>query len=253
MKWWYWNMCKSQTPADKFMDWGSSLVPRYSDLVAPSAHFGAPTKANTLSNYQPHYKPKGPDIQQQDLCNFCGIDRQFERECELKSMPDCMKDYKNHVLELHNQNSKWPRTQFRRTVWGFRSNENDPGNFELASEVVDACFVELKMIASSQQTNSWYLDSRATHHVCSDPSILKSIHLATGACVCSPGGHNHEVTGVGNVDISISSRAITSATFVLYTLGIINNSLRVGFLADRPKLLSLRQHDVSWLTIMHLI
>lgn len=93
------------------------------------------------------------------------------------------------------------------------------------------------MLETSQQTNSWYLDSGATHHVSGDPSIFSSIHPTSGARVRSVGGQNHSVDGVRNVDIQALPGAIKTIPSVLYTPGITKNLLSVGCLTDQNKTL----------------
>lgn len=100
------------------------------------------------------------------------------------SMLDRMKDYKHRLLQRRNRTLSGQVHNLEELHEG-SDQEHDPDNFELASEVIDACLVELNMLKSSQQTSSWYLDSGATHHVSGDPSVFKSIHPASGACICS--------------------------------------------------------------------
>ena len=106
----------------------------------------------------------------------------------------------------------------------------------LADQVVDACLVELNMLETSQNNSSWYLDSGATHHVSGDPSVFSTIRPVSGSQIRSAGGHSHNVTGVGNVEIQAQS-GIKTIPSVLYTPGITRNLLSVGSLTDQHKTL----------------
>jgi hypothetical protein len=117
------------------------------------------------------------------------------------------------------------------------NQDHDPHNFELADQVVDACLVELNLLETPSQTPSWYLDSGATHHVSGDSSTFSSIHPTSGTHVKSAGGQSHNVTGIGNVDIQLSSGEMKIVSSVLYTPGITKNLLSVGTLADQHKTL----------------
>ena len=64
----------------------------------------------------------------------------------------------------------------------------------------------------------------------------------SGTQVKSAGGQSHLVTGVGNVDIQISSEEIKNVPSVLYTPGITKNLLSVGMLADQHKTLIFRSN-----------
>jgi hypothetical protein len=88
------------------------------------------------------------------------------------------------------------------------------------------------MLETPWQTNSWYLDSGATHHVPGDSSIFTSIHPTSGARVRSVGGQNYSVAGVGNVDIQVWLGEIKTIKIVLYTPGITKILLSVGCLTD---------------------
>lgn len=52
-----------------------------------------------IAPYQPRYKPRGPDQQRNNLCNYGGMNGHFERECDLRSILDKIKDYKHRLLE----------------------------------------------------------------------------------------------------------------------------------------------------------
>lgn len=93
------------------------------------------------------------------------------------------------------------------------------------------------MLESPQLTSSWYLDSGATHHVSGDPSVFTSIHPASGVRIRFAGGQNHDVVGVGNIDIQVLSRTIKSISSTLYTLGITKKVLSIGFLSHQNKTL----------------
>ena len=48
--------------------------------------------------YQPKYRPRGPEKPRNNKCNFCGLDGHFERECDLRSILDRMKDYESRLM-----------------------------------------------------------------------------------------------------------------------------------------------------------
>ena len=107
----------------------------------------------------------------------------------------------------------------------------------MAGQIVDACLVELNALETSQTASPWYLDSGATHHVSGDSSVFTEFRPTSGARVRTAGGQNHNVTGVGHVDIQTLPGTIKSIPSVLYTPGIMKNLLSVGCLADHNKTL----------------
>ena len=189
--------------------------------------------ANSTSTYQPRFKSKGLDKHRNNLCKFCGIEGHFERECNLRSILDRIKDYEHNLLKRRHRN----------LTGQVHNLEDSPENFEQepddlpADQVVEACLVELNLLETPQQKTDWYLDSGATHHVSGDLAVFTEIHPTHGAKVRSAGGHNHSVAGVGNVDILVSSGKIKSLSSVLYTSGITKNLLSVGSLVDQRKTL----------------
>lgn len=94
----------------------------------------------------------------------------------------------------------------------------------------------------TQPTGNTFRDSGATHHVSGDSSAFSSIRPTSGTHVRSAGGQSHHVTGVGNVDIQLSSGEIKTVPSVLYTPGITKNLLSVGTLADQHKTLVFRSN-----------
>ena len=120
------------------------------------------------------------------------------------------------------------------------SHDPDSQPFEFADQVIDACLVELNLCETPSSTPSWYLDSGATHHVFGDSSAFSFIRPTSGNLVRSAGGHSHEVTGIGNADVQLTSGKIKSISSVLYTPGITKNLLSVGTLADQHKTLVFR-------------
>lgn len=152
-----------------------------------------------------------------------------------------MKDYEHHLLQQRDQNLNGQVHHLKQPAEPFNQNQ-DPHNFELADQVVDACLVELNLLETPSQTPSWYLDSGATHHVSGDSLAFSSIHPTSGAHVRSVGGQSHNVTGVGNVDIQLSSGEIKIVSSVFYAPGITKNMLSVGTLADQHKIMVLRSN-----------
>jgi hypothetical protein len=98
------------------------------------------------------------------------------------------------------------------------------------------------MCETPSQTPAWYLDSGATHHVFGDTSAFSSIRPTSGNVVRLAGGHSHEVTGIGNADVQLTSGKIKSISSILYTPGITKNLLSVGTLADQHKTLVFRSN-----------
>lgn len=113
--------------------------------MAPSTHFEATSKGNTPSTYQPCYRLKEFDIQQNDHHNFYMLAEHFERECGLKSMLDHMKDYRHKHHERQNQTLIGKVHILEEPSKGF-NQDDDFDNFELANQVIDTCLFELNMI-----------------------------------------------------------------------------------------------------------
>lgn len=183
------------------------------------------------STYQPRSRSKGLDRNRNAHCNFCGIEGHFERECDLRSILDRIKDYENSLLERRHRNLTGQIHNVEDTTEGF---EEDSDNLQ-ADQVVDACLVELNVLETPQTNTTWYLDSGATHHVSGDSNVFSTIRSTNGAQVRSAGGQNHTVAGIGDVDFSGPSGTIKKFSSVLYTPGITKNLLSVGSLADHRK------------------
>lgn len=190
-------------------------------------------RTNSPTHYQPRYRTKGPEKPRGDKCHFCGLDGHFERECDIRSMLDRMKDFEHRLLQqrgrsaqVHNLEETDPFIQ-----------DQEPHDLESADQVVDACLVELNLLETPHHTASWYLDSGATHHVSGDSSVFTSISPTSGTQIRSAGGQSHNVNGVGNTDIQISSGEIKTISSVLYSPGITKNLLSVGSLTDQNKTL----------------
>jgi hypothetical protein len=167
--------------------------------------------------------------------------RHFERECDLRSILDRMKDYEHRLLQQRDRNFGGQVHHIEEPVEPLHQ-DHDSHSFELADQVIDACLVELNLCETPSQTPSWYLDSGATHHVSGDSSAFSSIHPTSGNHVRSAGGQSHKVAGVGNVDIQLSTGEIKSVSSVLYTPGITKNLISVGTLADQQKTLIFKSH-----------
>jgi hypothetical protein len=200
-----------------------------------NAHLDSTSRnINTAPNYQPRYKSRATDHRQRSThCNFCGIEGHFERECDLRSILDRIKDYEHRLLERRNRNHNGQINNIEEPFEISNPESEDPS----ADQVIDACLVELNMIEKPQQNTAWYLDSGATHHVSGDSNVFSSIRPTSGSQVRSAGGQNHCVTGVGDVDIQVLSGKIKNVSSVLYTPGITKNLLSVGSLKDQQKTL----------------
>jgi transposase InsO family protein len=222
---------------------GGSSTTRYQHQTPTPKfqHSGSTQRSSTQPIYQPRYRTRGPDKPRNDKCNFCGLEGHFERECDVRSILDRMKDYEHRLLQQRNRNLNGQVHHLEEPIDLFKQ-DHDPNNFELADQVVDACLLELNLLDSPSQTTLWYLDSGATHHVSGDSSAFSSIYPSAGTHVRSAGGQNHNVTGVGNADILFSSGEIKSVSSILYTPGITKNLLSVGSLTDQHKTLVFRSN-----------
>lgn len=216
---------------------GSSTPKFYHQQKFP----GSAPRTPIQGNYQPRYRPRGPDKPRSDKCNYCGLEGHFERECELRSILDRMKDFEHRLSQQRNRNLNGQVHHLEDPVDPLNLDQDSP-NCDSAEDVVDACLVELNLLETPSQTPLWYLDSGATHHVSGDSSIFSSIQPTSGSQVRSAGGQSHNVVGVGNADIQLPSGAIKSISSVLYTPGITKNLLSVGTLADQHKTLVFRSH-----------
>ena len=207
--------------------------------------------SNPSNGYQPKYRPRGPEKPRGDRCNFCGLDGHFERECDLRSILDRMKDYENRLLQQRDRNfGSHAHLVEEATEESLDDHDSPP----FADQVVDACLVELNLCETPSPPPSWYLDSGATHHVSGDSSAFSFIQPTSGNQVKSAGGQSHKVTGIGNADIQLSSGEIKSFFSVLYTPGITKNLISVGTLTDQHKTLVFRSNgcfiiDNSTLTV----
>lgn len=204
-------------------------------------HFTPNQLGVTPNSYSPRFRSKGPERPRSDTCNFCGLSGHFERECDLRSILDRMKDYEHRLLEQRNRNLNGQVHHLEEPSESSTHNQNG-SEFELADQVVNACLVELNLLEKPQTTTSWYLDSGATHHVSGEQSAFSSISQTSGSQVRSAGGHSHSVAGVGNVELQFSDGEIKSFDSVLYTPGITKNLLSVGALTDQNKTLIFRSN-----------
>ena len=233
---------KSRRPSDS----GGASAPRFqhsSENSGPTAlRYSQPSRYNNSSysqsrvNNQPRYRPRGPERPRNAKCNFCSLEGHFERECDLRSILDQMKDYEHRLMQQRDRNMSGQAHNVEQPV-ETPTQDEELHNFDRADQVVDACLVELNMLETLSGNPSWYLDSGATHHVFGDSSTFSSIRPTSGTHVRSAGGHSHSVAGVGNVDIQLASGSIKSISSVLYTPGITKNLLSVGTLADHGKTL----------------
>ena len=210
---------------------GGMPTPKYS----PHHRYHNPIQSRTAPTQQPRFRPRGPETPRSDKCNYCGLDGHYERECDLKSILDRMREYEQRLQERRNRTLSAQAHHVEEPLDMF-SPEHKDDTFESADQIVDACLVELNLVEKPHQASSWYLDSGATHHVSGDPSIFSSLHRTEGAQVRSAGGQSHSVTGIGNADVCFSSEEINIQN-VLYTPGITKKLLSVGSLTDQQKTL----------------
>ena len=66
----------------------------------PDQHRGTTRR----SPINPDIEPGDQNKPRNDKCNFCGLDGHFERECDLRSILDQMKDYEHRLLQQRNRN-----------------------------------------------------------------------------------------------------------------------------------------------------
>ena len=162
-----------------------SFPMKHSNSTCFWTHLKVTPRVNTLFFYQPCYKSKGLDRQQDDFWSFRRFDEHFERECNLNSMLDQIKDYEHHLFAQQ----KW---NINGHVYNLEEPPKKSGrqhksyNCELLYQIIDVCLIELNMLEFPLQTSLWYLDSGATHHLFGSPPIFTIIHPASGAC--SAGG-----------------------------------------------------------------
>jgi hypothetical protein len=79
----------------------------FSNFRPPSqrGHFDAAQRsASNATSYQPRFRSKGLDRHRNNHCNLCGIEGHFERECDLRSILDRIKDYEHRLLERRHRN-----------------------------------------------------------------------------------------------------------------------------------------------------
>ena len=208
---------------------GNSTLSRHQAQPAANSRNAASTQ------YQPRYRSRGPDRPRNDKCNFCGLPGHYERECDLRSILDKMKDYEHRLLEQRQRNLNVQVHHLEEPSESFP--QDPPSDPKSADQIVDACLIELNLLETPHNATSWYLDLGATHHVSGEHSAFNSLHTTSGAQVRSAGGHSHPVARVGNVQLQLSSGEIKSIDSVLYTPGITKNLLSVGALADQGKTL----------------
>jgi hypothetical protein len=153
--------------------------------------YSAPNQRGGASNsFTPRYRSKGPERPRSDKCNLCGMSGHFERECELRSILDWMKDFEHRLLEQRNRNLNGQVHHLEEPTEPFMQSQN-ANDFELADQVVDACLLELNLLETPHPTTSWYLDSGATHHVSGEQSAFSSISQTSGSqgcLLCRDGG-----------------------------------------------------------------
>ncbi|KAG0596955.1 hypothetical protein M758_UG298500 [Ceratodon purpureus] len=97
----------------------------------------------------------------------------------------------------------------------------------LASQVINACLAEINLTKGTELGASWYLDLGASYHVTGDKSVFSSLQNSHGPQIRSAGGHGHDVTGIGNVAVILSSREIQRIAHLLYLPSICKNLLSV--------------------------
>ena len=211
----------------------STELGSFSTPKTQSNNDAAQRGAGNTSTYHPRFKSRISDRNRNAQCNFCGIEGYFERECDLRSILDRIKDYEHRLLECRHRNLNGQIHNVEDATENYEQESEDL----LADQVVDACLVELNLLETLQPNTAWYLDSGATHHVSGDSNVFSEIHPTNAAQVRSAGGRNHSVAGVGDVNFQSSSGVIKKISSVLYMPSITKNLLSVGSLTDQNKTL----------------
>ena len=169
-----WRRSQRTWPSPTLGSLGPSRHRRHKSRVSlwgpPCAHGVSGIPLERCATYQPRFKSRGPDRSHNSQCNFCNMDGHFERECDLKSAIDRIKDYEHRLLERRHRSPSGQIHNLEETAEDPKSNNEE----FLANQVVDACLVELNMLETPQQTTSWYLDYGATHHVSGDSNFIFS-------------------------------------------------------------------------------
>jgi hypothetical protein len=124
----------SNLRSPSFTDSGGHHATRYASQH--SHHQVHPTGQgrSQQTTYQPRFKPRGPDKPRNDRCNFCGLDGHFERECDLRSILDRMKDYEHKLLERRNRTLSGQVHHLEEP--DLFKQEQDPDSFETADQVI---------------------------------------------------------------------------------------------------------------------
>ena len=74
-------------------------APRFSQPPRYNNSSYSQTRGPTQPAYQPRYRPRGPERPRNAKCNFCGLEGHFERECDLRSILDRIKDYEHRLMQ----------------------------------------------------------------------------------------------------------------------------------------------------------
>jgi hypothetical protein len=90
----------------------------------------------------------------------------------------------------------------------------------------------LPYILSLFQSTTWWLDSDANIHVCSDASLFSSYQVAQDSSIMMGNGSHASVHGVGMVDLKLTSGKIVQLKNVQY-VSSINKNLVSGSLLCR--------------------
>jgi hypothetical protein len=91
-------------------------------------------------------------------------------------------------------------------------------NLNLSSE-----YGNLLYVLSVFQSTTWWLDSGANVHVCSDASLFSSYQVARDSSVLMGNGSHASVCGVGTVDLKLTSEKIVQLKNVQHVPSINKN------------------------------
>ena len=101
-------------------------------------------RSATSTQFQPRYRNRGPERPRNGKCNFCGLVGHFERECDLRSILDRLKDYEHRLNEQRQRNLSGQIHHLEEPSESF-SQDLSQNDEETADQIVDACLIELNL------------------------------------------------------------------------------------------------------------
>ena len=104
-----------------------------------------------------------------------GLDGHFERECDLRSILDRIKDYEHRLLERRNRTLSGQVHHLEEPPHLFKQ-DHDSDNFELEDQVVESCLFSRTQPARDTLTNHLLVPRLRSHSPCIWRSICLFIH-----------------------------------------------------------------------------